>query len=51
MANKLSPLFSTSTESSRRASEETSSPSVALSVHDHVLPKGWQCKKDPRTNK
>ncbi|XP_053206758.1 uncharacterized protein LOC128390968 [Panonychus citri] len=33
------------------SSQSSLPPSYAISVHDHVLPIGWQCKYDPKTNK
>ncbi|CAG2112743.1 unnamed protein product [Medioppia subpectinata] len=33
------------------SSQASLPPSYAITVHDHVLPPGWQCKYDPKTSK
>ncbi|XP_054159537.1 uncharacterized protein LOC128957750 [Oppia nitens] len=33
------------------SSQSSLPPSYAISVHDHILPPGWQCKYDPKSSK
>ncbi|RWS06299.1 hypothetical protein B4U79_02655 [Dinothrombium tinctorium] len=45
--NPISTIATTPSTSS----QSSLPPSYAIPVHDHILPPGWQCKYDPKTNK